>query len=35
LHLAANSRESNSQPLDHESDALPLHHQATGVAYKA
>ena len=24
-----NSRESNSQPLDHESDALPLHHQAT------
>ena len=29
LHLAANSRESNSQPLDHEFDALPLHHQAT------
>jgi len=25
------SRESNSQPLDHESDALTLHHQATQV----
>jgi len=29
-----NSRESNSQPFDHESDALPLHHQATPRAPK-